>query len=123
MMASFISKASFDNKVAAQREKETVTQWPDINKETIYKITKIKPMVGRYGDCWLADALDKQENTIKFFAPSSMVKKIKKEKKEKQSVFFISLGQTFNKLDKTKRNRFDVIFEADPFAIEDIFIE
>ena len=122
-MANFITKTSFDNKVAEQRERDTTTHWIDINRDTVYKINGIRSMVGRYGDCWLADATDNEGNVIKFFAPPSMIKKIKKEKRENQAVYFISLGQTFNKLDKTRKNQYDVIFEVDSTAVQDIFVK
>ena len=120
--ASFISKGKFSKLVEQKKEEEKVVRWTELDREEIFKVITIETKLSKYGECWLATLGDSKTNQLKNFAPAGMIKKIKRERKDNQTVYFMCLGQELNRLDKTKRNCYDLIFEDEPNAVNDIFI-
>ena len=118
----FISKEKFSQLVEQKKEDEKVVRWTELDREEIFKIITIETKLSKYGECWLTTLEDSKTNQLKIFAPAGMIKKIKKDRKDNQTVYFMCLGQELNRLDKTKRNRYDLIFEEESNVVTDIFI-
>ena len=122
-MAKFISKETFSKTVQTKKEAEKTTPWPDLDKEEIYKVVLIEKKLSRYGECYLTSLLTKGGEKLKIFAPAGMIRRIRKERKQGESAYFMSLGQEILRLDKTKRNRYDLIFEEDSNTVGNLFVE
>ena len=116
---AFITMSRFD----AVKADDAPTSWAEIDQSKIYKIVEIKTVNGYYGSCKFMKAEDANGNVIKFFAPNSMGKRIDElaESNERKDVYFMSLGQVFNKLDKSTHNKFDLVFEAGEKNLKDLY--
>ena len=119
---NFISKAKFSQLIEEKKKDEKVVRWTELDREEIFKIITIEKRLSKYGECWLTSLEDSKNNQLKIFAPIGMIKKIKKDRKDNQTVYFMSLGQVVNRLDKTKRNCYDLLFEEETGVVRNIFI-
>lgn len=122
-MAKFISTEKFNRSVQQKKEAEKATPWLDLDKEEIYKVVLIEKKLSKYGECYLTSLETKGGDKLKIFAPTGMIQKIRKERKQGESAYFMSLGQEILRLDKTKINRYDLIFEDDLSAVGNLFVE
>ena len=119
---NFISKAKFSQLIEEKKKDEKVVRWTELDREEVFKIITIEKKLSKYGECWLTSLEDSKNNQLKIFAPIGMIKKIKKDRKDNQAVYFMSLGQEVNRLDKTKRNCYDLLFEEETGVVGNIFI-
>ena len=122
MAARFVSKEKFVERVEKERVVNKTTSWVDLKREEVFRIIRIESKQSQYGECWLTTIEDSTNNQLKFFAPPGMIRKIKAERKYDEAVYFMSFGQEVLKIDHTKRNRYDIIFQKDSTVVDNLFV-
>ena len=120
---SFVSKNKFLKAVEAKKEAEKTTAWSDLDVDEIYKITHIDVKGSKYGECYLTSIENQAGEEIRIFAPTGMIKRIRKERKETQTCYFMSEGVEVSRVDKKKKNKYELIFEEETSAQAELFSE
>ena len=122
-MSSFIDAKDFAVGVSHYRPKKDITTWSDLTTQAkIFKVISLEERKSKFGTpCWVTIIKDKEENQLKIFAPKLLVLRIKEERPEGTSPFFIALGQEVGE-EGRKYNSFDLLFQKDTEALQDLFI-
>ena len=102
MASGFISKSKFQEEI----EKDKVLNWIDLEEGKIFRIKKIEPKVGKFGDCAILTIEDEDGEEARVWSPSQLYKRLQ-EKKGEATPYFTSLGQA--RVKNKVYNNFDLI--------------
>ena len=107
-MATFITRELFVEKAPIAREDERVFNWSYLEVDgEIYKVEHIEEKEGKFGTCYILQAINQEGLRKKVWSPVKLSNLIKKN--QNKITYFTSLGQVHQK--GRTYNNFDVVFE------------
>ena len=117
MASRFVSEQVFKTKVAEQKLADKVSNWDDLEQNTIYKVNYIHERVSEeYGICHILDLEDRDENKIRVWSPKKLIMDLKEKRKPKDQPYITSLGK--GRYKKNIVNKFDLMLEEGKEAFD-----